>query len=132
MECRNHPATAAADRCAGCMEPFCPNCIVTVRGRKYCASCKELALDGKTPVFHSVTEVSAEAKEAFKWALVSFLCLGIILGLVAIGKAAKAKSMMKLNPNLLGYGIATAAQILGFAAFVLSGLQFITRMRARG
>jgi hypothetical protein len=132
MECRNHPATAAADRCAGCMEPFCPNCIVTVRGRKYCGSCKELALDGKTPVFHAVTEVSDEAKEALKYALVGFLCIGIILGLVAVNKAGKAKAMMKANPNLLGFGIATAAQILGLAAFVLSGLQILARIRARG
>ena len=131
MECRNHPATAAGDRCVGCMEPFCPNCIVTVRGRKYCASCKEMALGGKTPVFQSVTQMSDEAKEAIKYALVGFLCVGIILGLVAVNKAGKAKQMMKANPSLLGWGTATAAQILGLAAFILSGLGILVRLRGR-
>lgn len=127
MECRNHSATAAADRCAGCMEPFCPDCIVTVRGRKYCGSCKVMALGGTTPVFQSVTEISAEAKEAIKYSVLGFLCLGFILGPVGVQKAHKAKQMMKANPNLLGFGTATAAQILGAAALVMSLLGLIQR-----
>ena len=79
MECRNHPGTSAADRCAGCTEPFCPNCLVTVKGRRYCASCKVMALSGQAPVFAQVTEECAEAGEALKYAIIGIFCLGIIL-----------------------------------------------------
>lgn len=131
MECRNHPAAAAADRCAGCMEPFCANCVVTVRGRKYCGACKEMSLGGKTPVFQSVTETCAEAKEAIKYALVGFLCFGVIFGPVAISKAMKAKEKMRANPNLLGWGLATAATILGVASFILSAVGIYLKMRGK-
>lgn len=40
MECKNHPGTAAIDRCSGCAETFCFNCLVEIQGGKYCASCK--------------------------------------------------------------------------------------------
>ena len=100
MECRNHPGTGAADRCAGCTEPFCPNCLVTVKGRRYCASCKVMALSGQAPVFEQVTEECAEAGEALKYAIIGIFCLGIILEPIAIAKALSAKRMMAANPNL--------------------------------
>ena len=113
MECRNHPETAASDRCAGCMEPFCPNCLVTVKGRSYCASCKVMAIGDKVPVFEQLTEECTEAKEALKLAIFGIFCFGIVLGPMAIRKANEAKKMIAANPNLTGSGKATAALVIG-------------------
>jgi len=130
MECRNHPATPAADRCAGCMEPFCENCLVTIRGQKYCSSCKVMALGGQTPVFESVTEVSPDAKEALKYAIIGLFCFGIILEPIAISKALKAKKMIAANPNLTGSGRATAALIIAIVGLLLWVAGIIVRINA--
>ena len=119
MECRNHPGTSAADRCAGCQEPFCRNCLVTVKGRTYCASCKVMALSGQTPVFEQVTEDCAEAGEALKYAIIGVFCFGIILEPIAIAKALGAKKLMAANPNLTGSGKANAALAIGIIGLVL-------------
>jgi Domain of unknown function (DUF4190) len=128
MECRNHPAAPAADRCAGCQEPFCDNCLVTVRGRKYCGSCKVMALGSQTPVFESATEVCAEANEALKYAIVGLFCCGIILEPIAINKAIKAKREIAENPNLTGEGRATAALVIGILGLVLWVISIIVRI----
>lgn len=41
MNCRNHPGAAEnVRRCSRCEEAFCPDCLVTIQGRPYCADCK--------------------------------------------------------------------------------------------
>lgn len=130
MECRNHPATPAADRCTGCMEPFCENCLVTIRGQKYCGSCKVMALGGQTPVFEAVTELSEDAKEALKYAIIGLFCFGIILEPIAISKALKAKKMIAANPNLTGSGRATAALIIASVGLLLWVAGIIVRVNA--
>ena len=132
MECRNHPATAAADRCAGCMEPFCPNCMDTVRGQKYCGSCKVISLGGKIPVFQSVVETCGEAKEALKFSIFGLICLGIVLEPIAITKALKARQLIKANPNLMGSGKATAALMISTAGLILWILAMIAKFGAVG
>lgn len=119
MECRNHPGVEAKDRCSGCQEPFCGNCLVSVRGRSYCASCKVMALGGQTPVFEQATEPCAEANEALKYALIGLICFGIILEPIAISKALKARKMIEANPNLTGSGKATAALIIAIIGLAL-------------
>ena len=126
MECRNHPGASAADRCAGCQEPFCPNCLVTVKGRTYCASCKVMALEGHTPVFERLLEPCKEASEALKFALIGILCV-IILQPIAISKALAAKKLMAVNPNLTGSGKANAALIIGIGTLLLWVLNMIVR-----
>ncbi len=130
MECRNHPATPAADRCTGCMEPFCENCLVTIRGQKYCGSCKVMALGGQTPVFEAVTELSEDAKEALKYAIIGLFCFGIILEPIAISKALKAKKMIAANPNLTGSGRATAALIIAIVGLLLWVAGILVRINA--
>src|SRR5256885_510760 len=119
MDCRNHPGVVASDRCAGCMEPFCPHCLVTVKGRRYCASCKVMALGSQTPVFEQVTQPCKEADEALKYAIIGIFCFGIILEPIAISKAVAARKMMAANPNLTGSGKATAALVIGIIGLVL-------------
>ena len=52
--CRNQPSVPAVDRCAGCAEPFCANCLVDMNGRKYCGSCKVMALQTPHPIMHTL------------------------------------------------------------------------------
>lgn len=128
MECRNHPGVAAADRCSACMEPFCSNCLVTIKGRKYCGSCKVTALGSGMPVLEGATEVCEEANEALKYALIGIICFGIILEPIAISKALKAKKMIAANPNLTGGGKATAALVIAIIALGLWVLGVIARI----
>jgi len=54
-----------------------------------------------------------EAKEALKYALIGLICLGPVLGPLAIVKGTSAKKTIAINPMLEGEGLATAAQIIG-------------------
>src|SRR5947208_11606171 len=119
MQCKNHPDVAAAERCAGCAEPFCGDCLVDIQGQKYCSSCKVLALKGKPAIVEEASIPCKEANEALTYAIVGIFCFGIILEPIALSKAAKAKKMIDLNPRLLGSGKVTAARIIAVIALVL-------------
>ena len=131
MQCKNHPVVPAVDRCAGCAEPFCNDCLVEIHGQKYCASCKVMALRGQPVVAEGATVPCKEANEALTYAIVSLFCFGFILGPVAISKASKARKMIELNPRLAGSGKATAATIIGVVALVLWVLGLISRVSRR-
>ncbi|MEJ0090912.1 MAG: DUF4190 domain-containing protein [Limisphaerales bacterium] len=130
MQCKNHPEVAAADRCAGCAEPFCPDCLVEIQGQKYCGSCKSMALRGSPIIAEEATIPCKEAGEALTYSIVGLFCFGIILGPIAISKALKAKKMMALNPRLTGSGKATAGLIIGIIALVLWVLSILVRVTA--
>ena len=132
MQCKNHPEVPAADRCAGCAESFCNDCLVELQGQKYCASCKSLALRGATPIVEEATIPCKEAKDALTYSIVGIFCFGIILEPIAISKALKAKKMIAMNPRLTGSGKATAALIIGIVALVLWVLGMIARFAAIG
>ena len=131
MQCKNHPTVPAVDRCAGCAEPFCNECLVEIHGQKYCGSCKVMALRGQPVVAEEATVPCKEANEALTYAIVSLFCFGFILGPVAISKASKARKMIELNPRLAGSGKATAATIIGVVALVLWVLGLISRVSRR-
>jgi hypothetical protein len=118
MQCKNHPDVAAVDRCAGCAEAFCTNCLVEMQGQSYCASCKVLAVSGQ-PMVEEATIPCKEADEALKYAIIGIFCFGIILEPIAIAKALKAKKMIEANPRLTGSGKATAALILGIILLIV-------------
>jgi hypothetical protein len=128
MECKNHPSVQAVDRCVGCAEPFCGDCLVEIRGQKYCGSCKVLAIQGQQFVVEEATIPCKEAGEALKYAIISLFCFGIVLGPMAISKANNAKKMIALNPRLTGSGKANAAMIIGIVALVLWVIGIITRV----
>lgn len=129
MECRNHAGAAAADRCTSCMEPFCDNCLVTLKGRKYCGSCKVTALGSGMPLVEQASVPCPEAGEALKYAIIGIFCFGIILEPIAINKALQAKKMIAANPNLTGEGKANAALVIGILALVLWVVGLIARAR---
>lgn len=126
MQCKNHPNVAAVDRCAGCAEPFCGNCLVDIQGQKYCGSCKVMAVKGQ-PVIEAATIPCKEAGEALMYSIVGLFCFGIILEPVAISKALKAKKMIAANPRLTGSGKATAGLIIGIVGLILWVLGMIAR-----
>jgi len=127
MQCKNHPAVQAVDRCAACAEPFCPDCLVEIQGQKYCGSCKVMAVQGQ-PIVEEAAIPCKEAKDALIMAIVGLFCFGVILGPLAIAKAVKAKNMMRLNPRLTGSGQASAALVLGIVALVFWVLGIIYRV----
>jgi hypothetical protein len=130
MECRNHPAAIAEDRCTSCMEPFCGNCLVNLKGRRYCGSCKMTALGTGLPVVEQATQPCEEAGEALKYAIVGIFCLGIILEPIAISKALKAKRLIAANPNLTGEGKANAALVIGVVGLILWVIGVIARVKS--
>lgn len=127
MQCRNHADVAAVDRCAGCGEPFCGNCLVSMHGKSYCSSCKVLAVSGQ-PMVEEATIPCKEAGEALSFSIIGLFCFGIILEPIAISKALKAKKMMAANPRLTGSGKATAALVIGIIGLVLWVLGIIARL----
>lgn len=127
MDCKNHAGVEAANRCAGCAELFCENCLVEIKGQKYCAECKQMTVKGQ-PVAEEGTIPCKEAGEALKYAIIGIFCFGIILGPIAISKASKAKDMIAKNPQLTGSGKATAAMVIGIVVVVLWVIGFIARI----
>lgn len=127
MQCKEHPDVPAVDRCSGCAEPFCENCLVQIAGSKYCGSCKVLAVQGQ-PMAEAATMPCKLAGEALTYAIVGLFCFGIILEPIAIIKANKAKKMMAANPALTGSGKATAALTIAIIGLVLWVLGIIIRV----
>lgn len=131
MDCKNHPGVVAVNRCAGCAEPFCNNCLVEVNGKQYCGSCKTMAVSG-TPMVEAATIPCKEAKEALTYAIVGIFCFGIILEPMALYKASKAKKMLALNPRLTGSGMVTATYIIASIALGLWVLGIIVQVSQIG
>lgn len=132
MECRNHPSIEAQDRCVGCMEPFCANCLVFVRGQKYCSSCKVMAIGDRVPVVERATTPCAEANEALKYAVIGIFCFGIILEPIAISKSLKARQLIRANPALTGYGKTTATLVIAGFALLLWVLSLLSLFNPSG
>jgi hypothetical protein len=133
MECKNHPSVQAVDRCAGCAEPFCPQCLVEIHGQKYCGACKVMALQGQPAVMvEEATIPCKEANEALTYAIVGIFCFGIVLEPIALTKAAKARKMIALNPRLTGSGKVTAATIIAIIALVLWVIGLFARVSHLG
>ena len=126
MFCKNHPNEEAVDRCTGCAEAFCDNCLVEINGQKYCGDCKVMAVDGER-MAETATRPCKEAGSALTMAIIGLICFGIILGPMAIAKANKAKQMIAKNPRLTGSGKATAATIIGILDIVFFVLGLIIR-----
>ena len=127
IHCKNHPDVQATDRCKGCAETFCANCLVDIGGQKYCGSCKVLAVTGR-PVVEQATIPCELANEALKYALIGILCFGIILGPMAISRALKAKKEIAADPQLTGEGKANAALIIGIIDLLFWVLGIIYRV----
>ena len=111
-------------RCGGCAEPFCGNCLVDIKGQKYCGSCKVLALQGQPIVTHAVTRTCKEAKDALTTAIVGIFCFAIIVEPMALFTAHKARKAIAADPTLGGSGMVTAATIIAAIRLALELIGF--------
>jgi hypothetical protein len=129
MQCKNHPAVEAVDRCTGCAEPFCTTCLVEIQGQKYCGACKVMAVKGTPVVLETEGTIPChEAGEALKYAIISLFCFGFIFGPIAISKGLKARKEIAADPTLTGGGKAMAGIIIGSVASILWVLSVINRV----
>ena len=127
IQCKNHPDVQATDRCTGCAETFCANCLVNIGGQKYCGSCKVLAVSGR-PIAEQATIPSALANDALKYSLIGIILCGIVLEPMAIYKAIQAKKEIAADPMLTGEGKANAALIIGIITLVLWLVGIVARV----
>ena len=130
MTCKNHPGVPAVDRCSGCAEAFCGDCLIEIQGQRYCGSCKVMAVQGEPVYAEEAMLPCKEAGSALTYAIIGIFCFGIILEPMAISKALKAKKMIEANPRLSGSGKATAALIIGIVSLILWILGMIARFSA--
>ncbi len=136
MQCRNHPQVMAKDRCSGCAEPFCENCLGPVQGRFCCAQCKVIGLRGRGAVAAETrTQICSQAREALVIAVAASLCpcWALFVAPWAIVRAAQARETIRRKPSLLGRNMATAAiviaviELLTLAVGALVGLVGMSR-----
>jgi hypothetical protein len=128
MTCKNHPAVEATVHCAGCAEPFCPNCSLELGGKYYCGSCKVLALGNRQLVIPEMMHDAPAAKGLLASAVLGLFCVGFILGPRAIFKALEARRQINEDPSLLGWGRTNAALVIGTIVTVLSVWNIVSRV----
>ena len=130
MDCKNHAGVPAIARCSGCAEPFCDNCLVDIKGQKFCGSCKVMALQGKPAGYQVAGKTCTEARDALIVAILGLFCFGIFLEPWALSKANTAKKLIAADPTLSGSGMATAATIIAIIGLVLWIIGIIVRVSA--
>lgn len=132
VACQTHPTVAALDRCAGCAEPFCSNCMIEMYGQRYCGSCKVMALKGQ-PMPELGRFPCKESTTALVLAIISIFMIfcpiiGLIFGGASLAQAHKALQLINANPQLMGGEKARAARIIGGVALLLSILNWIANI----
>ena len=128
MFCKNHAEVAAVERCVGCAESFCGDCLVEVLGQKYCGSCKVMAVKGPPPVKEG-DETCEAADKALTYSLIGIFCFGIILGPIAVAKGVEARKQIQANPRLAGLAKANVGMLLGISEVLLWVLGMIARVK---
>lgn len=119
VECKNHQAVQATDKCSECWEAFCADCLIEIQGEQFCRSCNAMMIKEK------ITLPCKQASDALKFAIVGILIIGIILEPIAILKALKAKKMIRADRRLTGSNKATAALIIAVIYLLLITLLFV-------
>ena len=124
MECKNHSGVMAVERCDGCAEPFCANCLVEIQGQRFCGACKVMAVRGPPPVAARGTTLCTEARDALTISILGAFCCAF-LQIWALIKAQEAKRMIAADPTLTGGGMVTAAKVIAIANVALFVLNLI-------
>lgn len=99
LSCRNHPDAVEGLRyCSRCGQPYCPDCLVNIRGNSYCATCKnEQMLDLGSGVDQNVLELAGIGRR-FAAILIDSLILSIPILLVVGITIAFAATNKDFNP----------------------------------
>lgn len=115
MLCNNHIDVAeSVRRCARCGMPYCPDCLVEIGGRPYCAPCKaEQLLDVRSGVDRSQLPLASIAKR-FGARLVDTLLIAIpiytVMGIYVIAPTFRGQTPQPWA-NFLGIPFAILALI---------------------
>ena len=126
MYCHNHAGVEVVGRCSGCAQSFCANCLVPIKGERFCGQCKAIAIPRSAGFL--LQKECGEAADALEVAIIGIFCIGILLEPVAIWKAVKAKERMRSEPRLTGQGRATAAMVIAGAVLVLWVIRTLARL----
>lgn len=118
------------DRCTGCAEPFCGDCLVEIHGQKYCGACKVLAIKGDLDVEDEPTLPCKVANEALICAIAGMFICGIILSPLALVKAVEARKLIAADSRLQGSGKVTVAVIIAVIALIFAIINIISRVGA--
>lgn len=130
MKCKNHIEAEATNRCSGCQEVFCENCLIELEGKTYCGECKVMAVR-ETPIIMEESQrvPCDEAKTALTYAIIGLFCFGFIFGPMALVKAKEARDRIKDEPELTGDGkivVAIILAILGIFVWIERGIVYIS------
>ena len=128
MHCKNHPEVAAEERCTGCAELFCGDCLVEVLGQKYCSSCKIMAVKGPPPVKEGDEPCEAAGK-ALTYSIIGIFCFGFIFGALAIQKAIEARRQIHADPRLAGLAKANVGLLMGITVLIFWVLGMIAKVK---
>src|SRR6476659_7576900 len=102
LSCRNHPDVADGLRyCSRCGQAFCPDCLVTIRGTSYCATCKrEQLLALSSGVDRNVLELAGIGRR-FGALFLDGLLLSLPVIVISVLGVAIATSSKDFNPLLI-------------------------------
>ena len=100
--CQNHPDVIEGLRyCSRCGQSFCPDCLITIRGNTYCATCKsEQLLDLTSGVDPSMLDLAGIGRR-FVALLIDSLVLGIPVVIIAFAIGFSLASSKNTPPELL-------------------------------
>jgi len=102
----------------------CPHCGARLTARA--VTCRKCGLaptaDG---VYRGPRTTAPGAVAALVCGLIGLVFCGVILGIIAIVNASKARSEIARNPRYGGGGMATAGLVLGIVDCVLHGVVFL-------
>ena len=91
--CPNHPDVIEGLRyCSRCGQPYCPDCLVNIRGNTYCATCKnEQMLDLSSGVDQNALELAGVGRRLAAMLIDNFLMLipmGVLFAVLIVGMAS--------------------------------------------
>ena len=106
MLCRNHvDVDEGVRRCARCGAPFCPDCLVEISGRPYCATCKsEQLLDVRSGVDRSQIQYATILRRfgaVFLDGLLMVIPMYAVIGFVVFLPTSRGEEVNPLLVNLI-------------------------------
>jgi uncharacterized RDD family membrane protein YckC len=121
MLCRNHIDVAeGVRRCARCGSPFCPDCLVEISGRPFCATCKsEQLLDVRSGVDRSQMQYATILRRfgaVFLDGLLVAIPMYALMGVLIFVPASRGQ---EVNPIFNFIGIPFALISLAYEGLML-------------
>ena|SRR2546423_3732434 len=99
LACRNHPDVVEGLRyCSRCGQVFCPDCLVSIRGNTYCATCKAEELLDLTSGVDQFTLDLAGIGRRFAALFIDSLLLSIPIVAIGIGMVFAVAGNKDFNP----------------------------------